>query len=199
MVIVRSRVRRRGVIPIITTATSSASTTSSSTSSTTTSSSPTSPKVTQLWTRSATTFPHRVYDPDHHRGKDNPEEDSGATIYRFPAAGGQIGPLPLAFPGQGEAVLDATAALEDIRIVGPVIALADDVGRGEFQLGRELGGTGPLDVLGIVAGTFILAAHHIDVVFGAEGRMGGALELWDGGDAAVGRLPAATEGEGFDL
>lgn len=58
---------------------------------------------------------------------------------------------------------------------------------------------GPLDILGVVACAFILAAHQVDGMFCAEAWVGDAFQLREGGDAAVSCLLAATEGEGLDL
>jgi hypothetical protein len=66
--------------------------------------------------------------------------------------------------GEDEAVLDAAAALEDVRVVGVGVALAGDVGAAELELGGQGGGAGPLDVLGVVGGALVRAAHHVDLV-----------------------------------
>lgn len=61
-------------------------------------------------------------------------------------------------------VYDTTAPFQDVWITRRFVALADDIGRPELELGREGCGTGPLNILIIVIGALILASHHIDLV-----------------------------------
>lgn len=112
----------------------------------------------------------------------------------------QIRIPPLALVRESEAVLDAAAAAEDVWVVGVGVAFAHDVRGPELELLGQGGGAGPLDVFGAVAGAVVGAAHDVDGVEVAEGRVGEALELGRGGDAAVGcRCAAAAEGEGLDF
>lgn len=117
-----------------------------------------------------------------------------------PAAPDKLGPALLALGGEGEGVLDAAAAAQDVGVVGAGVALADDVGGAEAELGRELRGAGPLDVLGAApAGAVVGTAHQVDGVLGAEARVRDAPELRDSGHAPVGGGSVAAEGEGLDL
>lgn len=99
--------------------------------------------------------------------------------------------------GEDEAVLDAAGAAEDVGVVGAGVALAEDVGGAELELGGQGGGAGPLDVLGAVGAALVRAAHHVDGVQGADARGGDAAELRDRGHAAVGGGLVGAKGQGL--
>lgn len=145
-----------------------------------------------------------VHDIPQDSDEDGPEEIR-KPVHRLPgaaappAAAGQVGPPLLALAREDDAVLDAAAAPEHVGVVGRGVALAGDVGGAELELGGQLGGAGPLYVLGAVAGAAVVAAHDVDVVQGAEGLRGGASQLRGGGGPAVGGVAACAEGYGFDL
>lgn len=71
--------------------------------------------------------------------------------------------------------------------------------RTELQLRRQLCCAAPLYVLGVIAGALVLAAHNIDGVFCANIAVGDTFQLGDGGDAPVGGLLVAAEGERLDV
>lgn len=78
---------------------------------------------------------------------------------------------------QRKSILDATAALEHVLVVWPVVSFTDDVRGSELELGRQGGGTGPFDAGSVVAGAGVLAAHDVDfVVWG--GGAANAFELF---------------------
>lgn len=101
-----------------------------------------------------------------------------------PLALGDIRVPPLALLGELESILHATTPLQDILIIGIIVALADDVGGAELELGRERGLARPLDVLGGVGAALVRAADHLGRVEGADGFFGDALDLRDGGQPA---------------
>lgn len=138
-------------------------------------------------------------DEDDPEGIDRPVRRRRPAAPSLPATAGQLGPPLLALGSQGDAVLDAAAALEDVGVVGRGVALAGDVGGPELELGGQLGAARPLYVLAVVARAPVVAAHDVDPVPGAEGRGGDALQLGRGGDAAVGGLAVSAEGQGLDL
>lgn len=85
----------------------------------------------------------------------------------------------LPFLCEHQAVLDTAAALEDVGVVRGFVALANDVGGAELELRRERRGAGPLDVIVIVVGASVLAAHHINFIE-AFSVAADAFELWYG-------------------
>lgn len=113
---------------------------------------------------------------------------------------GEVWISSLALAGEGDGVLDTAAALEDIRVIGVGITLADDIGAAQLELVGDRGGTAPLDVLGPVGGALVGAAHHVDVDMAAQIRVGDALELGGGRHTAVcGLCAVAAEGEGLHV
>lgn len=171
-------------------------TTAASSSSTTPAAPATGPPV--LLTRHT----RRVHDPAQDSEEENAKQDRAHVEIpvRATAAAAQVGIPALALVGEGEAVLDPAAALEDVRVVFGAVALADDVRGAELELLGQLGDTGPLDVLGAVAGALVGAAHDVDGEEVAEGLCGEAFELRGGGRAAVGCEGAvAAEGEGLHI
>jgi hypothetical protein len=65
---------------------------------------------------------------------------------------------------EDQPVFDSAASLQDVRILRVVVAFADDVCGAELELVGKRGSTCPLDVLGVVVGSRVLAAHHVDFV-----------------------------------
>lgn len=63
-----------------------------------------------------------------------------------------------------KAILDTTAAFQDIGVFGVIVAFADDVGRAKFELFGKRGGACPLYRVFVVVGTAVLAAHHIGFI-----------------------------------
>jgi hypothetical protein len=85
-------------------------------------------------------------------------------------------PAPIAFAkllvtlvGEDESVFYTTAPLQDVRVLGVVVALADDVGGAELELLGEGCGARPLNVILVVVGASVLAAHDVDFVVAASG------------------------------
>jgi hypothetical protein len=72
--------------------------------------------------------------------------------------------LLLALVREHEPVLDAAAALQDVWVVGRVVALADDVGGAQLEVRRQRRRAGPVRIVAVVAGAGILAAHDVDLV-----------------------------------
>jgi hypothetical protein len=141
-------------------------------------------------------------------GQANNEHDDAANEEQGPPSTvgvrgrGQVGIAALTTGGQGDLILDGTAALEDVGVVGAGVAFADDIGAAKLELLGQLGGAAPLDVLVTVRGALVGAAHNIEAGLGeaAQRRMRYALELRDGGHAAMLRLSAvASERQGLDL
>jgi hypothetical protein len=92
--------------------------------------------------------------------------------------------IPFAVPRmplvrEDEPVLDPTAALQNVRVLGVVVALADDICRTEFEFLRQRGGACPLNIVFVVVGAGILAAHHVDFIVPACGAAD-AFELVNG-------------------
>lgn len=107
--------------------------------------------------------------PNYDAKEDDPEKNGDALADLIVFAGSTPTSLPVSISvqplgGKHQAVLDTAASLEDVRIVGRVIAFAYDVGRAELEFFGEGGLTGPLDVVVVVVGACVLAAHHIDFV-----------------------------------
>jgi hypothetical protein len=148
-------------------------------------------------------------DPEEHAKEDDEEDEGG------PAGGGvvvvaagrgrggarKLGVLVVALGRQGEAVLDAAGAAEDVVVGGGAVAFTDDVGRGELYRVWEGSSASPLNVLLGVRRPRVVAAHDVEVTGdGAQTGSRDAFELRRGGDAAVGCDGAvAAEGEGADL
>lgn len=65
---------------------------------------------------------------------------------------------------QDQAVFHATTAFQNVWIGGGVVALADDVGGTKLELFGERGSTGPLNIIVVVVGPGVLAAHYVDFV-----------------------------------
>lgn len=82
--------------------------------------------------------------------------------------------LPLL--SEHESILDATAALQDVWVVGVVVAFADDICGAELELFGERGGACPLDRVVVVVRARVLAAHHVDLVKTTRGAAN-AVEL----------------------
>lgn len=138
--------------------------------------------------------PGRIYDPEQHADDEDAEEPGApirtlsvgirapqgltalpttttttttATPSGKPAAAAGVRDIrepPLAEVGEDETVLDAAGAAEDVGVVGAGVALAEDVGGAELELGRQGGDARPLDVLGGVGAARVRAAHHVDGV-----------------------------------
>lgn len=143
----------------------------------------------------------RVYDPSRHTHKEQQEgKTSPAPGINRRTIGLNVGISPLALGRERNAVLDAAAALEDVRVVGAGVPLAYDVGGAEPQLLGQGRGAGPLDVGVVVGRALVGAAHEVQVDEAAERRVRDALELGHGADATVaGHGAAAAEGEGLDV
>lgn len=116
----------------------------------------------------------RVYDPTQDTNEDEPEQRTGdllserlrliaSTIVVTPAAP-SLTELLVSLVREYEPVLEAAASFEDVWVVRRVVAFADDVCRAELEFLRERGGTGPLDVVLVVVGARVLAAHYVHVV-----------------------------------
>jgi hypothetical protein len=103
----------------------------------------------------------------------------------------------LALLRQKQPILNPTTALQDPLIVRAFVALANHLRAAELELRRQVRGTAPLHVLGVVVAALVRAAHDVDFVVLAAGALAG--ELRDGGDAAVGGFLVGAEGEGLDL
>ncbi len=56
-----------------------------------------------------------------------------------------------------------------------------------------------MDVLRVISGALVETAHGGDLSEGADGGVGDAAELGDGGEAPVGGGFGGVEGEGLDL
>jgi hypothetical protein len=63
-----------------------------------------------------------------------------------------------------QSVLNSTASLQDVWILGVIVAFADDIRGAKFELFGQRGGTCPLNIFGIVIGAGVFAAHYIDFV-----------------------------------
>lgn len=146
----------------------------------------------------------RVDDPAENANEDNGKDQSApvnatATVIE-PAAVGDVGVSSLALAGQGELVLDAAAALEDVGVVGVCISFTDDVGAAELELLGERRGAAPFDVLIAPGGALVGAAHDVDFVEVADGAARDAAQLGNGRYATVVRHGAlAAEGKGLDV
>jgi hypothetical protein len=146
----------------------------------------------------------RVDDPAKNANEDNGKDQSApvnatATVIE-PAAVGDVGVSSLALAGQGELVLDAAAALEDVGVVGVCVSFADDVGAAKLELLRERRGAAPFDVLVAPGGALVGAAHDVDFVEVADGAARDAAQLGNGRYATVVRHGAlAAEGKGLDV
>lgn len=107
---------------------------------------------------------------------------------------------PLPHLSQHEPILHPTAPLQHPWVLRAPVPLAHDVRRPQLELRRQLRGAGPLDVLFVVVGPLVRAAHRVDRVQGAE-ALGGpdAGELGDRGHAAGSGHAVAAEGEGVDF
>lgn len=95
-------------------------------------------------------------------------------------------------------ILNTTAAFQNIRILGVVIALANNVGRAQLELFRQRRRTRPLDILIVVVCAAVLAPHDVDFVDAASGATD-AFQLGECGDAPVRGLQPISEGEGLDF
>lgn len=142
----------------------------------------------------------RVDDETEDEDEDDGEEPcapvSAASAVAEPAAVRKVGIPSFTLAGQGEAVLDAARALEDVRVIRGRVAFADDVGAAELELLGKRRRAAPLNVLVAVGRALVGAAQHVDVVEVADATGRDAPELRDGGDTAMRRLGAiAAEGE----
>lgn len=101
---------------------------------------------------------------------------------------------------QQQPVLDAAAALEHPGVLGAAVPLADDVRGAELELRRQRRGAGPLDILVVVVGALVDAAHRVDRGEVAD-ALGGASagQLRDGREAARGGHLVGAQGEGVDF
>ena len=68
-----------------------------------------------------------------------------------------------------ESVFHTTAAFQNIGIFGVVVAFADDICGAELELVWQRSCACPLDILRIVVGSGVLAAHYVNFIeaFGA--------------------------------
>lgn len=96
---------------------------------------------------------HRVYHPAYHADEDGPEQKPGpidvpSRLEPFPhVAHPSATELGFAFGSEGEAVLDATTAFEDVWVGRGRVAFAYHVGGAKLELRWERGGAGPLDAV----------------------------------------------------
>jgi hypothetical protein len=123
------------------------------------------------------------YYPARDANEDHPEEtcrDSLAHgLWSIPATAVVIATPPMAtvslaiflvaFVCKNQPVFNSTASFQDIGILGVVVAFADDIRGAELKLVRQRSRASPLDVLRIVVGSGVLAAHYVDFIeaFGA--------------------------------
>jgi hypothetical protein len=70
---------------------------------------------------------------------------------------------------EDEPVLNTTTALQDVRVLGVIVAFANDVCRAELEFFWQRSGTGPLDVVLVVVGASVLATHYVDLIVTAPG------------------------------
>ena len=96
-----------------------------------------------------------------------------------------------------QSIFDSTAALQHVWVVAGIVSFADHICASELEFWRQVGFACPFDVLFAVAGAGVRAAHYVDRVKVARAAAD-TLELWNGGDAAVGREGIFAESEGFD-
>jgi hypothetical protein len=123
----------------------------------------------------------RVYDPSSDANEGEPEQRTSdlfserlwsiaaIVLVSAPPASVAVAVLGVALVGKNEPVFHAAAALQDIWVLGVVVALADDVRGPELELFGQRGSARPLDVVLVVVGACILAAHHVDFIVPACG------------------------------
>lgn len=99
---------------------------------------------------------------------------------------------------QYKAILDATAAFEDVRVVWVIVAFADYIGAAELELRRQGGLAGPLNVFGAVLGARVATLHRIDRV-DAGCIATNACQLWYGIQSAVRGVLAIAESQSLDV
>lgn len=117
-------------------------------------------------------------DPACDANEDHPEECGrnllAQSLWSFSAAAFIVSTPPMTsvalavsfvtFLCENQPVLDSTAPLQDIRVFGVVVAFADDVRGAKLEFVGKRGSACPLNVLRVVIGSGILAAHHVDFV-----------------------------------
>jgi len=123
------------------------------------------------------------YYPARDANEDHPEEtcrDSFAhSLWFIPATAVVIAVPPVttvslaiflvAFVCKNQPVFNSTASFQDIGIFGVVVAFADDICGAELELVWQRSCACPLDILRIVVGSGVLAAHYVNFIeaFGA--------------------------------